>query len=279
MNDCNKMNCNTMNGNNEILNLPKEIRDLIAGQDYEVDSIGMSGSEILMFPDKVLKVQQETEETESECTMLKWLEGKLPVPKILYQVRRNGKNYLLMSRVHGQMSCDEEFMSNPEQLVSILADALKTLWSVDILDCPMAWQLDKMLAVAKESIEKGEVDVDNVEPETFGEGGFKDPEELLAWLVANKPEEELVLSHGDFCLPNIFVQDGKLAGFIDLGRCGVADRWKDIAICYRSLLHNFSGVYGGKVYEGFQPKMLFEALGIEPDWDKIKYYILLDELF
>lgn len=284
MNDCNKINGNTMNGNimnynSEILNLPKEIRNMIAHQEYEVDNIGMSGSKILMFADKVLKVQQETAETESECAMLKWLAGKLPVPKILCQVSWDSKNYLLMSRVQGQMSCAEEFMSNPKQLVSILAEALKALWSVDISDCPMAWQLDKMLTVAKESVEKGEVDVDNVEPETFGEGGFKDPEDLLAWLVANKPEEELVLSHGDFCLPNIFVQDGKLAGFIDLGRCGVADKWKDIAICYRSLLHNFSGVYDGKVYEGFQSEMLFEALGIEPDWDKIKYYILLDELF
>lgn len=269
MNDC----------SNEIMNLPIEIQDLIAGQDYEVDSIGMSGSMILMFADKVLKVQQETAETQSECVMLKWLEGKLPVPKILCQVSREGTNYLLMSRMQGEMSCDEELMSNPKLLVSILAEALKTLWSVDISDCPMSWQLDKMLVAAGESVAKGEVDIENTEPETFGEGGFKDPEELLVWLVANRPEEEPVLSHGDFCLPNIFVQDGKFAGYIDLGRAGVADKWKDIAICYCSLKHNFDGMYSGKVYEGFQPDMLFEKLEIEPDWDKINYYILLDELF
>ena len=53
----------------------------------------------------------------------------------------------------------------------------------------------------------------------------------------------------------------------------------DIALCYRSLKHNFDGTYGGKVYEDFNPELLFEKLGIEPDWDKLKYYILLDELF
>ena len=26
-------------------------------------------------------------------------------------------------------------------------------------------------------------------------------------------------------------------------------------------------------------KLFFDLLGIEPDWEKIKYYILLDELF
>lgn len=265
--------------NSEIINFPEELKEMIAGQDYEVDDVGMSGSMILMFEDKVLKVQQETAETQSECVMLKWLEGKLPVPRILYQVSRDDKSYLLMSRMQGTMTCDEELMSKPEVLVDLLAQSLKMLWSVDITECPVEWKLDKMLAAARETVEAGLVDVENTQPETFGENGFKDPEELLAWLVANKPEEELVLSHGDFCLPNIFVQDGKLAGYIDLGRAGVADKWKDIAICYRSLLNNFSGVYSEKAYEGLQPEMLFEKLEIEPDWDKINYYILLDELF
>ena len=60
---------------------------------------------------------------------------------------------------------------------------------------------------------------------------------------------------------------------------GTGDRWQDIALCYRSLVHNYDGKYGGKKYEGFSPKLLFEQLEMEPDWEKIKYYILLDELF
>ena len=51
-----------------------------------------------------------------------------------------------------------------------------------------------------------------------------------------------------------------------------------IALCYRSLVHNFEGRYGGEVYEGFNANILFDELGIEPDWNKIRYYILLDEL-
>jgi aminoglycoside phosphotransferase len=59
----------------------------------------------------------------------------------------------------------------------------------------------------------------------------------------------------------------------------IRDKWNDIALCYRSLKHNFDGTYGGKVYKDFNPDILFEKLEIEPDWDKINYYILLDELF
>lgn len=60
---------------------------------------------------------------------------------------------------------------------------------------------------------------------------------------------------------------------------GLSDKWQDIAIAYRSLINNFAGVYGGEKYEGFEAEMFFEALDLEPDWKKINYYILLDELF
>lgn len=261
------------------MNLPKEIQDLIAGQAYTVDEAGMSGSDILIFADKVLKIQPETEETRSERAVMRWLKGKISAPEILADVQKDGKNYLLMTRIPGKMSCDQEYLENPGLLVSLLAKALKTLWSVEITDCPAVWNLDAKLGAARKNVEQGLVDVNNVEPESFGENGFSDPAALLSWLEANRPEEELVLSHGDFCLPNIFLEKEKLSGFIDLGRMGLADKWQDIALCYRSLKHNFEGYYGGKVYEGFDPDILFEALGIEPDWQKLNYYILLDELF
>ena len=30
------------------------------------------------------------------------------------------------------------------------------------------------------------------------------PKEVMVWLEENKPKEELALSHGDYCLPNVF---------------------------------------------------------------------------
>ena len=211
--------------------------------------------------------------------MMKWLCGKVPVPEILCDVQQDGKSYLLMSRISGVMSCTEEYMENPKLLVSVLANAMKLLWTVDITDCPAVWNLDEKLKAARYNVEHDLVDVEDVEPETFGEDGFRDLEDLLNYLEKNRPQEELVLSHGDFCLPNIFIKDDVLSGFIDLGQMGIADKWQDIALCYRSLKHNFAGVYGGKVYEDFDPEILFEELGIEPDWEKLRYYILMDELF
>ena len=61
---------------------------------------------------------------------------------------------------------------------------------------------------------------------------------------------------------------------------GPADRWQDIAIAVRSLGHNFDGRYSdGKRIFDFKPRMLLDALEIELDEEKYRYYILLDELF
>ena len=55
----------------------------------------------------------------------------------------------------------------------------------------------------------------------------------------------------------------------------MSDLYQDIALCYRSLLHN----YAEFPHPDFRPELLFQALELEPDWEKIRYYILLDELF
>lgn len=262
-----------------MFDLPDKIKSLIDKEKYSIDDVGMSDSTVVLFNDKVLKIQTIGEESENEYHVMEWLQEKLPVPKVLGFERDEKMTYLLMTRVPGEMSCTDKFMKNPEQLTAMLAEGLQMLWKVDISSCPYTFNLEKKLQMAKYIVENNLVDMDNVESDTFSENGFKNPAHLLEWLNNNRPEEELVLSHGDFCLPNIFLSNGKVSGYIDLGKTGLADKWQDIALCYRSLLHNFDGKYSGKQYQGFYADKLFERLGIEPDWDKIRYYLLLDELF
>ena len=259
-------------------NLPESIRKFTDGKSFETNDFGKSGSLVRIYDDLVLKVEKERPQIAKMVEVMRWLEGKLPAPRILATEVKDGFRYLLMSKVRGRMACDEYYMNRPEELTTLLAEALRMLWSIDITDCPKTFDFAAELAEAKYRIENDLVDLEDMEPETFGEGGFKDPQELLRWLYDNQPVPEPVFSHGDFCLPNVFFEDDKVSGFIDLGDAGIADKWYDIALGYRSLKHNADGTYG-KLYEGVNPDELFVKLGIEPDWEKIKYYILLDELF
>ena len=176
------------------------------------------------------------------------------------------------------MACSEAMLNQPKAQFQLLSDALQQIWSVDWHDCPYDCRLDWKLQIAEQNVVNGTVDTDMCEPDTFGANGFRDPEALLYWLYSNQPKEELALSHGDFCLPNIFFHNGKLAGLIDLGRCGIADQWCDIALCYRSVKHNCAGIYANQVARSFNANEFFQILNIKPDWDKIRYYLLLDEL-
>lgn len=259
--------------------IPEKIKKLIDSESFETDTVGKSDSSVFLFEDKVLKIRTITQEAQNEVQVMRWLEGKLPVPEVLACEESDGSSYLLMSRIPGAMACEPQYMEQPAMLVKLLAQALKRLWSVDITDCPCNVSLENKLAQAEERVAKNMVDVEDAEPDTFGDNGFESPQALLAWLKENQPMEELVLIHGDYCLPNVFFDGESLTGFIDLGRMGIGDKWCDIALCYRSLCHNFEGRYGGKPYLGFVPQMLFEELGIEPDWERLRYYILLDELF
>lgn len=260
-------------------NIPTEIKDKILDEEHVADEIGMSESNIFLFGSQVLKIQKANDEALNEYKMMSWLDGKLPIPEI-HGYARNGENdFLLMSKLKGCMACDISFLKEPVLLTEMLAEGLKMLWNVDMSSCPLPLNLERKLEMAAYAVENNKVDMENTEPNTFGEDGFKNPSQLLEWLIANKPKEELVFSHGDFCLPNIFIENNKVSGFIDLGRSGIADKWQDIALCYRSLLHNYNGKYGGKPHEDFYPELIFEKLAIEPDWVKINYYILLDELF
>lgn len=241
--------------------LPESIRMFTEGKAFLEDNIGLSDSKVYIFEDFVLKICKAQEQDEAE--ILRRLEGGLPVPKLLCHEVRGKNSFLLMSRIKGRMACDEYYMERPELLCRLLAESLHSIWEADISVFPNAMSIDEELDLLVKRFDK-------VDSET---------KKSIEWLKSNKPQEELVLSHGDFCLPNVIFDGEELSGFIDMANCAVRDRWSDIADCFRSLINNYGGVYGGRVYEGFHPEMFFDALGIEADRKKLLYYAKLDELY
>lgn len=251
--------------------LPQIIQEYVKDMVSTKDTIGCSSASIYSYTnyDKelYLKIEKTNPEFEHEQKILKWLQDRLPVPKIVAQCKENGYDYLLMTKAIGEISCSEQYLNNPETLVMLLAEGIKMLQAVNISDCPFDCTLKNKLNIARERIENGQIDMYDWEENTQ----FNSPEELYDYLIINQHEEEIVFSHGDYCLPNVFLNEETVTGFIDLGRAGIADRWQDIALCVRSLRHNLKNE---KYID-----LLFEYLEIQPNYEKIRYYILLDELF
>lgn len=256
------------------MKMPECIRALVGERPFVLDTMGGSDSQVLCFDDCVLKVEAANEVSNNERRMMAWLEGRLPVPKILAFEEMDGVNYLLMTKVSGQMACNRSYLENPKRLLELLADGLYRLRNVDASDCPSDQTLKTRLRQAEAHISAGECRMDAGQFE-----GFASPEALLKWLMENVPEEKPAFSHGDFCLPNIMGEGGCMTGLIDLGSAGVADWDYDVTTCRDSLERNWNGAYGGPKYAGVSADWLFDALGIVPDKEKMEYYRRLDALF
>ena len=106
------------------LHIPERIRQYISGKSYRTDDVGMSKAKILLFDDCVLKIDAIRQKNDETVEMMRWLEGKLPVPRVICYEQDEACQYLLMSRVPGRMSCDEYYLSRPLELVDRLAEAL-----------------------------------------------------------------------------------------------------------------------------------------------------------
>lgn len=259
--------------------IPKELKKIINDLPYKINYIGMSSSIIIEYSEMILKITPNCEEAINEKNVMEYLNGKIKVPQIIFFKMANKYTYLLMSKVKGLMACDDSYLNDPYNLSKILANVLKTMWEIDVNTCSIKRSLDEILDEAKKRVKAGYGLKEDDLPIVFNEDRFNNFDDLLEWLRKNKPELDKVFTHGDLSLPNIFIEDGELSGLIDLGRGGIADRYQDIAICYRSLKHNYEGYYGYIKKEPFDINYFLNELAIPLDYNKIKYYILLDELF
>ncbi len=242
-------------------NLPPALH--AAGVDYTWHQIllGESGATVyrLTRPDQTrayLKIgpPDPNRSLFDEKNRLVWLQDRLPVPCVELFVQDGQLDYLLMSEILGIETSHKVYSNDLPSMVRKLGEAMRLFHNGPIVDCPF----DETLAVKMvRAQQRAQADLI--------------PATLWAELAAKRPQtEDLVLTHGDYCLPNIILQNGELSGFIDLGRAGVADRYQDLALAVRSLAYNFG--------EGWAP-LLFAAYGIEPDPAKLKFYTLLDDAF
>lgn len=62
-------------------------------------------------------------------------------------------------------------------------------------------------------------------------------------------------------MPNILISNGGIRGFTDLGNCGIADRYYDLAVAEKSIIMNYGEAYMDLFYscygiEDIDPEMI-----------------------
>lgn len=257
--------------------MPGELRELLDGGTWQEVSIGYSGVHVFRIhrhtsPHYYLKIapQMLRHNLVAEKERLHWLQTRLAVPKIYYYGSDAKYAYLLLSEIPGIMSCDPICEEDMPRLVRLLAEGLRMIHRIDIADCPFDQRLNRQLEAARQRLLAGLVDEADFDSERSGRRASDVYEQLIQ---ARPAGEDLVFTHGDYCLPNIILDWDKaqISGFIDWERGGIADRYQDIALAARSLDYNFD--------QSWVP-MLLEEYGLTaPDEEKMRFYRLLDEFF
>lgn len=244
--------------------VPEEIEALVKSTSWTNDSIGMSESEIFLSEEYVLKISPSSCETENELSNYRDLAYLGIFPEAVYNGRFEKTCVLLTRRIVGVPLNALE----PNQIVPTVARVINQLKDIELSCLMMDQSLDKKLSQAEFNVKNGDVDMEHWDDD-LQKGRFQTPIDLLIYLQENRPNEELVFSHGDLTFENIMVTEDGAIKYIDIGKTGISDIYQDIALLTRSCNYYFGE---NKITD------IEQALGKKIDVGKLEYYMLLDEL-
>jgi kanamycin kinase len=183
---------------------------------------------------RYLKVSQlgQRASLADERERMEWAVARLPVPRVIDHGSDGYDEWLLTAGLPGVNAVDDALRADPQRLVPLLAAGLRRFHdALPVAACPFG----------------GRASRDRRPP------GDEDP----------------VVCHGDYCLPNVLIDAWQVSGFVDLGELGVADRWSDLTTATWSVTRNLG--------PGWEPLFL-ASYGTAPDPAKRAFYRRLYQL-
>ncbi|MFC7330915.1 APH(3') family aminoglycoside O-phosphotransferase [Marinactinospora rubrisoli] len=240
---------------------------------------GASGAQVWRFSrrrTRYVKLDTDHAALAAEAERSAWLaEVGIGAPEVLEFDGRDGVYWLVSTAVPGRSLAQPWPAHHRAPVVAALARFARHLHDLPIADCPFDRRLAVTVPEAESRVAAGLVDPGDFDAERRG----RTPEDLLAELHAGVPEsEDLVVCHGDMCLPNVLVDPATLewTGVVDVGRLGVADRHTDLALAGRSLADtDLNPAFGAPFARAF----LEHYGGHLVSEERLAFFRLLDEFF
>lgn len=259
------------------LPLPASISAELAGYKWDRNTVGQSGGAVYRLHGKsgarnlFLKYGEGViaADVSDEMVRLRWLGGHVPMPAVVHFVHTSNQAWLLMSEVPGETAY-QIMESCPDRRIGIvdaIAVFLRRIHSIPVGHCPFTSNHEYRMLRARARVDANLVDEDDFDEEREGWTASQVWDAMQDMLpLAPDP----VVTHGDFSLDNVLIFNGQVAGCIDAGRVGIADRYQDLAIAWNCL-----GEFGASLQERFLAQYGVHDL----DRRKLEFHLMLDELF
>ena len=204
---------------------PEEFRKLLEGARVYDSSCSENARVIYIDRDEGYFLKKSDRGSlEKEALLAEYFHKKGLTQEVLGYVKGES-DYLLTRRVKGEDCTFKKYLEDPKRLCDTIATRLRALHETDFKDCPVQNRCESYFSLVEENYRKKKFESDLF----TGEWAVPDMEE--AYRISKENKKYLrndTLLHGDYCLPNIMLDDWKFSGFIDLGNGGVGDRHIDI---------------------------------------------------
>ena len=191
-----------------------------------------------------------------EAEMTKFFHSKALAAEVLAYESLDA-DWLLTRRVPGEDCLHDLYLDDPIRLCDTVAQLLRMLHETPHTGCTFD-SLREYLEPARRNYREKTYSVDHF-PDNWG---YRTPEE--AWEELERNGQYLkadVLLHGDYCLPNIMLDNWRFSGFIDLDAAGVGDRHMDLFWGMWSLGFNLkTEQYRGRFLDAYGRELVNEDI-------------------
>lgn len=144
--------------------------------------------------------------------------------------------YLVTMELPGLDASSEAVKNNPTEIVELIAHGLRAIHEISIEDCPFDKSLKQLMKIIKMKYQRGLLNSSLKQSNVHGL-----IEELDDYF--SDKQEDLVFTHGDYSMPNVIIHNKRIEGYLDIGNCGVADRYYDLVVAEKSIIRNYGKTY------------------------------------
>lgn len=209
----------------ELTSFPEKILSFISGAKlFDSSCSPLAQVFFIEKDDGYFLKRSEKGALEKEAKLTRYFSLKGLAAEVLEYVSLE-KDWLLTRKIKGEDCVAEKYLSQPKKLCDIFAQCLSLLHDTSYENCPVQNHTERYLARAKQNFFSGNYDKSHF-PDSWG---YKNAEE--AFNVVETEGHLLqtnILLHGDYCLPNIILNNWAFSGFVDLDSGGVGDRHVDL---------------------------------------------------
>ena len=213
---------------------PEEIQKIIGNSPVETDDVGRSGALVSFIGNDLVLKKTPKGKLQNAYHMQSFFHRHDRAPEVVFYLSEDF-DYLISEKALGKSAIDKENLRRPAALAGALGEFLLKIHSLPIESCPIKNLTGNLFEEFDRSVQRNEGLYQHIADYIH----IRSVSEAIAAVESSRGrlKNDTVL-HGDYCLPNVMLENFAGKHVIDVGEGGVGDRHFDLFWGLWSLSYN-----------------------------------------